>query len=60
MLSAGVESGEEAGEKVTKMAILWFAKDGRRPRSQSGPGMDLSRDDIQSHLPERRVALPRN
>lgn len=28
------------------MAVMWFSKDGKRPHTQSGPGIDISLDEI--------------
>ena len=28
------------------MATMWFARDGKRPHSQHGPGMEITRQDL--------------
>ena len=37
------------------MAIMWFTKDGRRPHTQRGPGIDISAAEIQAIFGSERL-----
>lgn len=37
------------------MAIMWFSKDGRRPHTQRGPGIDIALEEIHAIFGSERL-----